>query len=574
MSIPGAAGRAPNRPTTSANDVAANLRDAFEHLARATRTARPTAGGVAPARLPAAERTGWIEGLTHALTDAQAITLHVTSAAITLGDLPVLDGAERPLAEGLYVAGMRALTVFAGAPQAELVAVGAILATDWSGQGAAGLADAVWRAELNQVHVDLAAPLADPTQPPPTPALVPHLALLARAPAEAQRKGTLHGDALQALRQLRETATPDTTSFLDVHPTASVLPAELVAAVALVRGGTDLDTADLASALLAAIGRAPTANAARRVAREVLGVAVDLLGSPIDGTPVLHGLLQAVDPELGPDEEVRDATRAALGDLAKEPLRAALAARLGAVATPDLRGQLFSLLSLPLADEDVRALAPRLPRWAVQVLADTQLLREMDESTTRVERVRARLGSEEPGVLALGLAMAARLDDTRLLDPVLALAGHPRADVREGSLFALRQQTGRRVRALVLQRLTDATPDVRVEALRYAVAHRLPEVLPYLEARIVDPALETLQEPEIRALCIAFGRVARERAEPTLSELALGRRRLGHPALARYALHGLRAIGTPRARAALQHVAAEIPRLRQEVEALLAGDGR
>jgi len=515
----------------------------------------------------------WVDALSQATADGRVVVLHFTSSAILLGDLPVADGAERRFAEGLHAAGLRSLTLFPGASPAELAAVGALLASDWSAKGASGFADAAWRADLPHLHLDLDEAVADPTPPAAMPSLFAALALLARPPEESQRRGTLGADALEALRHLRDTATPEPTSFLDVHPTAGVLPAELVAAVALVRGGTDLETAELGRALVAGIASATTATAARRVAREVMSSTVELIGSTLDATPLLHELLLKADPDLGV-ERVRVAAGAAISELGKDPLRAALVARLPPVATLELRGQLFSLLSLPLSKDDVGALATVLPRWAVQVLADTQLLREMGESNVRLERVRERLGSDEPSALSLGLAMAARLDDARLLDTILTLAGHPLPGVRESALFALRQQTGRRVRALVVQRLTDTAPDVRVEALRYAVAHALPEVLPYLEARIGDPALEALQEPEIRALCIAFGRVARERAEPTLSELALGRRRAGHPALARFALHGLRAIGTPRARAALQHVAVEIPRLRHEAESLLAGEAR
>lgn len=568
----GAAGRAPDRLQAPGRDAGAAVRAAFDALTRAARHARPAPRTLAPLRLPPADRDAWVSGLVEALAKLPAFTVTVSPSGLTLGDAALLDAADRALAEGLYGAGARAITLFAGVSEAELVALLALLLTEWAGESAAvDLAGAAWSAELTHVHLDL-SPIGALGATPP--GRLPAIELLERPPEEPTRRGALGPEGLHELRLLRDTLPPEPASFVDVFPTAGTLPPELLADAARVRNGLDLDSAELGRALVAAMLAPSPSGAAGHagpVARELLAAAVDLLGGPLDASPLLHHALEATDRELTPDDAARAAALAAVGELTRDPLRRALVAALPATETPELRAQLFSLLSLPLADDGVLALSPLLPAWAIQVVADTELLREADLGPARTERVRARLNATQPGVVALGLAMAARIDDPRLLDVILPLGTHTSADVRVGVLVALRQQTGARVRELVASRLADPAAAVRVEALRYAVVHRVAEVLPWIEARLLEPDLSSLLEPELRALCVAFGRLGRERAEGPLTDLALGRRRVGHPALGRLALHGLRAINAPSARAALQHVAAEVPRLRQEAESLLAG---
>ncbi|MDP2315912.1 MAG: hypothetical protein Q8P41_23655 [Pseudomonadota bacterium] len=573
MTTVGVAGGAPDPSASSVRDVAAALRSAFDALARSARGGRLLPGALSPPRLAVADRDAWVNGVTEALAEVPALLLAISPSAIAVGSLPVLEGADRALAEGLYAAGARTITIFAGIPPGEVVAFAAILLTDWRAGGVVDLAEALWRAELAYVHLELVSAPPSPL-PVPAPANLTALDILTRPPEEPSHRGSLTSAALATLRQLRDTLPPEPASLLDVHPAGRALPAELMAEAARIRAGIDLDPTELGGALLAALPASATRPGSNLVARQLLCAAVDLFGGPVDANPLIHHALEAVDPELTADEAVRNAALAAFAELTAEPLRGALLARIPATETPEIAGSLFSLLSLPLPGDGVIALAAGLPRWALQVLADAVLLREMEDGSPRAERVRMRLASDQPAVLALGLAMAARVDDPRLLEPVLALHAHANGEIREGVLIALRQSTGKRIREIVTQRLTDPVAAVRIEALRYGVAHRVPEVLPWLEARVQAPELAGLLEPELRALCIAYGRLARDRAEAPLSELALGRRRVGHPALARFALHGLRAIGTPRARAALQHVASEVPRFRGEVEALLAGDAR
>ena len=76
-------------------------------------------------------------------------------------------------------------------------------------------------------------------------------------------------------------------------------------------------------------------------------------------------------------------------------------------------------------------------------------------------------------------------------------------------------------------------------------------------------------ESEIRAVCISYGRVGRDHSEALLLEIASGKRRSSGTTLPGLALHGLRASGSARARAYLEHIATEVPRLREEATALL-----
>ncbi len=528
-------------------------------------------GAVAPPRLPPAARDAWLDGMGEALAELPVLALVVTPGAILLAETPVLDGADRSVPEGIHRAGVRALTVFGGAPERELLAIAGLLATDWSARGTptADLAEALWRAELPHAWFDLPGDLAPPASRPVPLAAFERLEQAAEAP---QRLGTLSSDAAGTLRDLRATVVPDPAGLAEGPAATSPVTPELSAEVALVRAGADVDPGELGAALVGALSGTTSPEAAGRLARALLGAAVELLGGSVDAGPLVHAALEASDADLTPDPAIRAAAAAAFAELAQEPLRPTLLAHLPVAEAPELRGPVFSLLSLVRDDAGVTALAEALPRWAVGVLADTVLLRDPEDGQARLDAVRARLASPSPAVAALGLAMAARLDDPRLLDAVLALADHRGAEVREGVLVALRHQALGRVRELALRRLDDPSPAVRIEALRYGVAHRLPEVLPRLEARLQDPALATLDEHEARAVCIAYGRLGKDNAEALLFDLAMGRKKLG-PAFVRNALHGLRAIGTPRARAALEHVAAEVPRLRDEATTLL-GDAR
>ena len=548
------------------------MRSALEALSGMAAGARPLPASAAPVRLPLVVREPWLGGLADALGEQQVIFLAVTPSALLLAEVPVLGATNPSLPAALHAAGLRALTLWAGAEERELLAVAQILVTDWAATDApaAALARAVWAADLPHAWFEL----ADQPVAARAPFGAPSAALdRLSAPAEpSARLGTLGAEALAALRDLRATLAPEPSGLLDAQAAPSTLPPDVAAEVALVRTGGDLDPGELGAALLAAIHASDDPATVTRLASALAELAVELLAGAADVGPLVHHALEVVDTDLTPNATLRAAATEAFDRLADGPLRTRLLAAIPAAESPELRGPLFSLLSLVRAPGAVAALAEALPRWALAVLADTVLLRDPEDATGRLDAVRARLASASPAVVALGLAMSSRIDDPRLSEQVLALAEHRDAEVREAVLVALRHHSVTRVRELVLRRLGDPSTPVRIEALRHAVAHRLPEVLPHVEARVQDAAVVGLDDVEARALCIAYGRLAKDAAEIPLSDIALGRRKLG-PTLARHALHGLRAIGTARARAALEHVAAEVPRLRDEVAALL-GEAR
>lgn len=207
-------------------------------------------------------------------------------------------------------------------------------------------------------------------------------------------------------------------------------------------------------------------------------------------------------------------------------------------------------------------LAEALPHWAVVVLADVLLVREILAGTER--SAMARLREESRGELYIGLAMATRLDDPRLTDRVLALVDHTAPEIRVNALVSLRMQSNPRVQHRVVRALEDATMAVRIEALRYAVAHRLAAAVPWLEHAVAE-GLAGREDVEVRALCVALGKLGRERSESIL--LGLVQRRAPG---ARFAAHGLKAAGGPNVRTNLEMVLTEDPSLRPDVAPLLA----
>ncbi len=580
VSYVGNLGRTTTGRGGAGRDAATALREAMRALSQVPRAARPRPGVVAAARMGGRVREAWLEGVGDALADAAVLSLGVQPGAILLGDVNLLDGADRGLADGLYAAGARALTVFGGAEEDELVALAGLLLTLWdeAPRGGTTLEAALWGAELPHVHMDF-EPAAEPAFPIASPAWERVLGLLAPGSAPAVRSEPLSMGGLNALRALHATKGPEAGALGEVYTHTSVLPPELASEATVIRAGADLDMAGLGDALGAILASARDSARGVDLATAIVALAVELLGGTADPAPIVHATLALLDADLSPGLAGGTAVREGLRALAIEPLRGRLRSRVPVAEPPDLRGTLFSLLSLVEDADAAEALAEVLPAWAIRVLGDTillreGLLREGEVGPARLERVRARLaGTDPPGVL-LGLAMAARLEEAGLMEPVLGHASDASADVREGVLFALRQSRTQRTHELVRKLLEDEAENVRIEALRYCVAHRVVEAVPSLEARLADPTLAAASDAEVRSICIAYGRIARSRAEGALQELAQGRARATHPLLPRMALVGLRAIGTASARVALERIATEVPRLREEAVALLAGEPR
>lgn len=544
------------------------VRGALRALIDGARGARLEPDGPEALHLLDASRAAWLGGIAEALREVPVLVLGVAPNALTLGEIPVLDGGAKDVPETLHRAGVRGVLVFAGATEEELGALARVLLTRWraADHGEADLGTALWGLDLAHVHVERAAPDAGgPDRDGRTPRRLRALPEgLESAPEGGIQVGTLPEELATELRALRDTALPEPASLLQVHPTG---PSPDLAAQARVADAGAVEPAALAEAVAAALYFEADPARAGAIALGVVRYALAILG---DGAgPLLHALLDHLDPELSAETPSRASVARALRAVAEPPLQERLAHAVADMDDATARGELFSLFSLVGDEEVVERLARSLPAPVCRVLADAVLAREMGEPAAATERIRARLSGTALPVVLLGLAMASRSDEPRLIDAVLAHAESQDALVREAALYALRRQRSQRVRDLMRRRLDDAAEPVRLEALRYCVAWRDPEVAQKLDARVLDPALAGRGEAEVRALCIAFGRLQKEGAVVTLSDLARGRRRAAHPALPRFALHGLRAAGTPRAKQALQQVATEVPDLADEARRLL-----
>lgn len=474
-------------------------------------------------RLPTALREAWLDNLALAFAELPVLYLSVAPDGIRLGAQSVLPQAAVGLARNLHEAGLRALTLFSGASERELARVAALLVTDWS-KDTSAFDEAIWAADLGSVWLDVERPNDARDE-------------------DAEWGGRPPGDS----------------------PAALALPPELAAEAQLVVNAADLEARTLAHVL----GTAASAGvrSASAAARLLLSLAVDRLGTPSECAPLLHATLELMDPDLTLDADRRDAALRAASALAQAPLIDGLLAGLPSTDTPDLHGVLFSLSALLRDERDIQTLCERLPLWAVGMLADTVLMRELSAGR-RLDAVSARLEDGTRSGALLGLAMASRLGDARLVDRIVAFARHTDADVREAALMALRQQALPDIRGLVLEGLDDASSRVRIEALRHAVAHRMTDVLPLVEERLCSSRAADLDEAELRALCISAARLGKEAAEGLLTDLVHGRRGTT-PTLVRPALQGLRALPASRGRPALERIANEVPRLRADALALV-----
>jgi hypothetical protein len=579
MSLRGDPTHLPDARAVAGGGALGAAKTALSALVRGARGHRLAPGTLDELRLSSAARAAWVSGCLEALEDVPVLVLGVARSAIHLGEIAILDGADADVAGTLHAAGAQAIVLSSGVTEDELMELARLLLTRWPAIGAAGpgepdLETAHWGLDLPHVHIELAgggpgpvhhesrtpgrfrAEVDDPTSAPP----------------EGVQTGMLDPALLAELDALRADAAASVPEPAKPQPRG--VPIELAAEAASVRSGGDLQPEAVAELLFSCIEADAGADQAGLLARWALGFALSLLGGPVSPGPVTHGLLLLLDPALSPDEAHRGAVRAAMDALATDPWRERLSRVVSDADEDEVRGDLFSVFSLVEGTDAVASLTEAIPHWATRILADAVLLREGDAGVDAIERARARLRSAGGGPVRLALAMAARLEDARLTDPVLAHADDPDPAIREAVLLALRKQRSSRVREVARRRLSDPVTAVRLEALRYCVAYRDPEAIPLVEARLSGPEVADLDETEVRALCLALGRLSAERAEALLADLATGRRRGSHPSLARFSLHGLKVAGTAKARAAIEEAAAGNARLQSEAQALLAGEDR
>jgi hypothetical protein len=488
------------------------------------RKAPRSPASIAAFHLPAEVRTAWLVGVRGALNEVPVLAVAVTAGGLSAATGLEL-GADSPIPGRLVDVGVSRITIWRGATDRELGALAAMLCTRWAPGDERSFDTEVWAAGFENVVFERSRAREQRAYTPPA-----RLSFV-------QEDAHLSEEAVRVLHELRETAAPAPGALIEVHATTRALPAELAADVATVVDGMDLPPAALGAALLA-------------------------LGVPVSLVVAASCELFAAGREVGALFHAYVDDGVTFEGLEEAGFAQRLADVLPAEETQTARAGLFSLLHLLNPAVSCAALADTLPRWGLIVLADVLLAREIQVGATR--SVGERLRATTIGELRIGLAMASRLDDPRTTERVLALVDHGSPAIREAALLSLRQQTNPRVHQRVIKALDDASPAVRVEALRYAVAHRLGTAVPWLEHAVAE-GLTGKEESEIRAMCVALGKLGRERAEPTL--LGLVRRR--SPA-SRFALHGLRAAGGMNMRASLELAAAEDPSLRAEVDALLA----
>ncbi len=418
------------------------------------------------------------------------------------------------------------------------------------------LLPSIWAHEFERVQLEFGDPAhADPLLPPGPDGL---LSAVRQMIEELEREiPAAELEAGKALAQLLMTSDRVDSRAIAV---SDGLREELSA----LSTGADIEMADLPGAICAAALVSVSPEVSRLLGAALLDHAlrrVELRTSP---SRPLHALLDVLDPETTREVPFRE-------ELATSVAHAAVAATaaIGRVAVAGgerrLHGFFFTLAALVPHPADQAPLVEGLPPWAIQAFADGVGAAHPQDAMEALREAQAAGG----GRLLLALGLVARVNDGLVIDLVLPLTAHVDAAVREAALYALRQHQTARVKERVHQALTDAAEGVRLEALRHAVAWRDADIVPVLERSLQDPALARRSDPEVRALCIAFGRIGRNQSETLLTAWALGQRPAVHPAQPRYALHGLRSAGTGSARASLVRISQEVPKLRDEAVAML-----
>ncbi len=562
--------------------AATRVKEAFAALLKGHRAQKMYAGSDNSDSRTARERfrRGYLSGIREALQDVPMLMVEVTPDGFYLGDAVVLEASERrgDVAEQLFSEGLRLVSIEAGASDDELSALADLLLAPWASRNdqLSDLASAAWAADFAHISVEVVESLADrvPAELGESP-IVRHLAglvaeLNAQAAESVQTNMTrLRQDELAVMLAVRDHVRFDEegNDSGDIRFAASVSPA-LKDEVRLCVADCDVARADVAGLLTTCLASVQDAERASMIGSALYAYVVNAVLAEGESSPLIQRTAELLDPDLTPHMAFREQVRAAATSLAQEPTRGRLSRLFHQVDPTIGRGLAFSLFQLLPGEDEAVAIAPVLPPWAVGVLADTVLLRAAPEPRVAIDVPRRFFRSRGRGSVLLGLAMAARQTDARLLDAVLAHALDPADEVREAVLVALRHHDTPQIREVVRSAWNDDAETVRLEALRYSVAYRDAEAVPWIKDRLHSPALARLSALEVRALCVAFGRLHGANAQPVLMALAEGTGEARHPELPRLALHGLKAIGTQAARAALLRIGEATPALDDEVQML------
>lgn len=524
-------------------------------------------------------RQAYLSGVREALQELPVVVIEVAPEGMILGDHVIVESTDRrgDLVESLFSEGLRAISIEAGASDDELLTMARLLLTPWhTRSNHEDLATAAWQSDFAHVYFEVVDSLADRENEEmgESPIVRELQGLVAELNAQADESelgemSRLRQDELAVLLRLR-----DHVEFRDDPVAAQVqlessLSPQLVEEVRACRADQDMARADVAGLLTAILAVVPEPEAARVVGEALYNYVVNAVLADGTQSGLVQRTAELLDEDLNPRLAHRESLRDAAAVIATEPTRSRLA-RLMATSDPKLAtGMAFSLFMLLPGEDEAIELAGVLPAWAVRVLADTVLLRAAPEPLVAIDVPRRFLARPERGAVVLGLGMAARQNDPRLIEVCLGHARHAADDVREAVLVAVRHHQTPKIREVVRAALADPAEGVRVEALRNCVAYRDLEVLGVLEARLQSPELVHGSEAELRALCIAYARIGGSNAMKLLVEIADGSRANPSPHLARMALHGLKALGTEPARSAMNRIAHVAPGLAEDVRSLL-----
>jgi hypothetical protein len=525
-------------------------------------------------------RRMYLSGLHEALQEMPQLLIEVTPEGFYVGSVLVLEVSERrgDVAEALFAEGLRAVSIESGATDDELGALAGLLLTPWAnneGEGA-DLGAAAWEADFSHVFLDVVEVLAErQVEVVGESPIVRELAgLVAELNAQAAASGAdemtrLRQDELAVMLKVRDQVQFDDRGMQsgDIRLAANV-SGSLAMEVRDCHADIDMIRADIAGLLGACLESVTDPGHATIVGGALYAYVINAVLAETNSSGLVQRTVELLDRDLTPHLPFREQVRDAAASLAQEPTRGRLSRLFHQVDPASSQGLAFTVFQLLPGEDEAVAIAPALPAWAVRVLADTVLLRAAPEPLVAIDVPRRFLATPERGSILLGLAMAARQHDPRLIEPVLAHATDSADDVREAVLVALRQHQTPRIRERVHAALHDDAESVRLEALRYSVAYRDADVVPLLTTRLTSTALARTSAAEVRALCIAFGRLQGANGQAMLVELAEGARDVHHPDLRRLALHGLKAIGTQSALGALARLERLIPELADEVRSL------
>jgi hypothetical protein len=454
----------------------------------------------------------------------------------------------------------------------------AVMLTDWGARKPeeADLAATVWELDFQRIRLEVVERLQEEEQGVgggggDGPGIARIAAMIEELEAEATaaaESGMMRQDEVEVLLRLKDQVGDEKLKLAQLRIDSELSP-RLREDLAALRAGTDLEKSDIPSLLGLGMHKVDTPLRVDLLARALVDWLSRGIAAGQTSTLGIHRLLELLDPECSPHLTWRSSVMAAMSEFGEPEMLEIISRSIPGQEDARWKGLLFGLGQAVMAEATLRSLATALPVWATRVLADAVVLREQLDQQDLYASVHGRLLEGEMGALRLGLAMAARLDDARLGDSLLNLTSHSDGSVREAALFALRRYPSPRLRTRVQELVDDPVEGVRLEVLRHAVASRDTQIGRKLEGRLCSESLSRASEAEVRALCIAMGRILKSEADGPLLAIALGQKHSFNSHASHMALYGLKASGSRNARLGLQRIVTESPRMATEAEGIL-----